>query len=62
MGYGLGFPTYQVGNKKNLWDIREYGLSELWVKRESTVVSKLADSQNPCPDSRTGCVSLAVPE
>jgi len=38
MGYGLGFPTYQVGNKKNLWDIREYGLSELWIKRESTVI------------------------
>ena len=37
MGYGLGFPAYQVGNKKTLWDIREYGLSELWVKRESTV-------------------------
>jgi len=42
MGYGLGFPAYQVGNKKNLWDIREYGLSELWVKRESTVPVSLS--------------------
>jgi hypothetical protein len=37
MGYGPKSPAYQLGNFKNLWGIREYGLSELWVKRASTV-------------------------
>src|SRR6266852_2040688 len=41
MGYGLGFSAYQVGNKKYLWGKREYGISELWVKRASTVVTFL---------------------
>ena len=30
-------PIYQASNKIFLWDIREYGLSELWVKRELTI-------------------------
>jgi len=38
MGYGPNFPANQVGNSKKLWVIREYGLWELWVRRESTVV------------------------
>ena len=37
MGYGLGFSAYQVGNKMNIWGKREYGISELWVKRASAV-------------------------
>ena len=37
MGYLPGFFAYQVGNLKNIWVKREYGLSELWVKRASTV-------------------------
>src|SRR6266849_1332580 len=41
MGYGLGFSAYQVGNKKYLWGKREYGISELWVKRASTVAHNL---------------------
>jgi hypothetical protein len=34
--YGL-FTAYQVGNMKNIWIMEEYGLSELWVIRASTV-------------------------
>ena len=37
MGYGMHFPANQLGGLKNLWGIREYGLSGLWVTRESTV-------------------------
>ena len=39
MGYGHGmhFSANRLGGPKNLWGIREYGLSELWVMRESTV-------------------------
>ena len=43
-GYGLWnirklwvFPANQLGKVKNVWIIKEYGLSELWVKRDSTV-------------------------
>ena len=38
MGYGLHFFANQPGGPKNLWGIREYGLSGLRVKRESTVL------------------------
>jgi len=43
MGYGVSrmyglFPTYQLGNTKNVWDFREYGISGLWVMRASTVI------------------------
>jgi hypothetical protein len=38
MGYGVLFPANQLGRLKNLWDLRDYGLSQPWVKRESTVV------------------------
>ncbi|KAF9440913.1 hypothetical protein P691DRAFT_685970 [Macrolepiota fuliginosa MF-IS2] len=37
MGYGRGTPAYQPGGRGKLWVSGEYGLSEIWVKRESTV-------------------------
>ena len=37
MGYGIHFSTNQLGGPKKVWGIREYGLLELWVKRELTV-------------------------
>jgi hypothetical protein len=40
MGYELQFPANQLGNGKILWGIRDYGLSELWVKRASTVLDE----------------------
>jgi len=39
MSYGLKSPAYQLGGSKNVWVIREYGLSGLWVMRESTVIT-----------------------
>jgi len=53
MGYWPGFPAYQVGHKKNLWDIREYGLPEPWVKRESTVVTSVTNTVG-----QSGCFFL----
>jgi hypothetical protein len=38
MGYGIKIPAHRVGGFKILWDIRGYGLSGLWVKRDSTVL------------------------
>jgi len=38
MGYGMQFPMNQVGGQLDLWDIRGYGLSEVWVMRGSTVL------------------------
>ena len=37
MGYGIHFSANQLGGPKKVWGIREYGLLELWVKRELTV-------------------------
>jgi len=37
MGYGMHFPTHQVGGQLELWDIRGYGLSGLWVMTGPTV-------------------------
>ena len=37
MGYGMQFPANQLGGQKKLWDLRVYGLSEVWVKRVPTV-------------------------
>ena len=37
MGYGIRFSANQLGGPKKVWGIREYGLLELWVKRELTV-------------------------
>ena len=38
MGYVTHFPMNQLGGPKNVWGIREYGLSELLVIRELTVI------------------------
>jgi hypothetical protein len=40
MGYGMQFPAnqVQVGRRLELWDIRGYGLSELWFMRATTVI------------------------
>ena len=37
MGNGMHFLTHQVGGQLELWDIRGYGLSRLWVMRGPTV-------------------------
>ncbi|PBL03059.1 hypothetical protein ARMGADRAFT_1093696 [Armillaria gallica] len=37
MGYGTDFPANEVGGTKNLWGMGEYGLREVWVRREATV-------------------------
>ena len=37
MGYGIHFSANQLGGPKKVCVIREYGLSELCVMRESTV-------------------------
>ena len=37
MGYEPNFPANQLGGQKILWVIVEYGLSGIWVRRESTV-------------------------
>ena len=39
MGSGMQFPAHQVGGQLELWDIRGYGLSGVWVKRGRTVYS-----------------------
>jgi hypothetical protein len=44
MGFqDVGMPPYQVGNLKNVWGKREYGLSGLWVKRALTVYKRAGD-------------------
>jgi len=37
MGYGMHFPAHQVAGQPELWDIRGYGLSGLWVMTDPTV-------------------------
>ena len=37
MGYDMHFPANQLGGPKKVWTIREYGLSQVWVKTETTV-------------------------
>jgi len=39
MGYGMHFPAHQVGGQLELWDIRGYGLSGLWVMTGPTVTT-----------------------
>jgi hypothetical protein len=41
MGFFGAYSAYQVGDKKNVWDLRDYGFSGLWVKRASTVQGSL---------------------
>jgi hypothetical protein len=37
MGYGHKIPANQLGRQENVWVTREYGLSGVWIIRESTV-------------------------
>jgi hypothetical protein len=37
MGYDMHFPANQLGGPQKVWTIREYGLSQVWVKAEATV-------------------------
>ena len=39
MGYTSKIPANQLGSQEKVWVIGEYGLSEVWVMRESTVNS-----------------------
>ena len=43
MGYGVHFPAHQVGGWPGLWVKRGYGLSEVWVKRGSTVLRSVSN-------------------
>ncbi len=38
MGYDMHFPANQLGGPKKVWTIREYGLPQVWVKAETTVL------------------------
>jgi hypothetical protein len=38
MGYAYKIPAYQLGKWENVWVIREYGLSRVWIMRELTVI------------------------
>jgi hypothetical protein len=40
MGYDIHFSANQLGGPKKVWTIREYGLSQVWVKAEATVRPK----------------------
>ena len=60
MGYAMHFPTNQLGGCKMLWGLRGYGLSEVWVKRGSTVyvelnVSKQHDNCRRETETRRQC-------
>ena len=37
MGFWAEFSAYQVGGLKQVWNFSEYGLSQRWIKTESTV-------------------------
>ena len=39
MGYEALFPANQLGGLKKVWNLREYGVCEPWVTRESTVIN-----------------------
>ena len=38
MGFYVKITVHQLGGPKNLWDMRGYGLSGVWVIRGSTVL------------------------
>ena len=44
MGYEV-FPANQFGGLKNVWNLREYGVCEPWVTRESTVYVAYASAR-----------------
>ena len=54
MGYGMQFPANQLGGWLKLWDLRGYGLSGVWVKRDSTVFAfffpgtSIINQKGPC--------------
>jgi hypothetical protein len=50
MGYGMYFPAHQVGGQLELWGIRSYGVSGVWVKRSLTVVLSLDYSNDVMPE------------
>jgi len=39
MGYTVPFPANQVGQRENVWDMRDYVWIEVWVTGASTVLS-----------------------
>ena len=39
MGFYVKITVHQLGGPKNLWDMRGYGLSGVWVTRGSTVTT-----------------------
>ena len=47
MGYEAVFPANQLGGLKNVWNLREYGVCEPWVTRESTVLRYSSAPINP---------------
>jgi len=47
MGYGMHFPANQLGGPKKVYVMREYGLSELCVMRESTVADSAKGRSTP---------------
>ena len=54
MGYGIHFSANQLGGPKKVWGIREYaeyGLSVVWVMRESTVTQKYLLERLSCSGS-----------
>ena len=46
MGYEAVFPANQLGGLKNVWNLREYGVCEPWVTRESTVAGVLMNRKD----------------
>ena len=48
MGFFGAYPAYKVGDKKSVWDLRDYGLSGPWVKRASTVLYKYGQMTRRC--------------
>ena len=44
--YGF-FIRNRVGGREISWGFTDYGLSQLWVKTDSTVVHSIFDGQNP---------------
>ena len=59
MGYEAVFPANQLSGLKNVWNLREYGVCEPWVTRESTVVLKSWESQSKWMQ-RKSTVSISV--
>jgi len=50
MGYGMQIPAHQLGGPIVQWDIRGYGLPQVWVKRSLTVQSRIDCFTSAKPD------------